>query len=278
MDRKRKLLELNRKKEAAKKKREFLALKEIIEYCLKNQEVQTEIKVSNLDDVYKKLKEFPTEFSIKNVEDFKKVFRQEKFPESIKVDNLSDIKLEVKTEKVSIPDSFRISNLDDLKQQKIEFPSNLKKLSFANVENFVSDIKKNFLGFTKSIKEGIFVKNTKTSDAISVRLVSSDGRRFVNPNLGGGGTYTGTIEENQEKILEKLDLILEASGGGYELAYGKNVLISDYYYTGYQLIGGTKWRIKRMSKINYSIEWSNGDSDMATSWADKENLIFNASL
>jgi len=90
------------------------------------------------------------------------------------------------------------------------------------------------------------------------------------------------VDENGAKFTpateETLQALLAASGGAYAIAYGKNVLDAGHYYTAYQAVGGTAWRIKRINATTSSIEWASGADNLAAAWAAKTSQNYSYTI
>lgn len=51
-----------------------------------------------------------------------------------------------------------------------------------------------------------------------------------------------------------------------------------YFYFWFTKVWTTNWRIKRMKKSDYSIDWASGTTDPATAWTDRITLTYNINL
>ena len=57
-----------------------------------------------------------------------------------------------------------------------------------------------------------------------------------------------------------------------------DIASDDYYYFLSYLKGTTQWRIKRMSKTTYAVDFVEGDSDVATAWTDRKSKTYSLTI
>lgn len=57
-----------------------------------------------------------------------------------------------------------------------------------------------------------------------------------------------------------------------------DIASDDYYYFLSYLKKTTQWRIKRMSKTTYAVDFVEGDSDVATAWTDRESKTYSLTI
>lgn len=155
----------------------------------------------------------------KEIADHIVIPKQEDFPSEIKVSNISDLSKYFKEKKIVIPKSFDIKNLKDI--PKVDFPENLKKLSFKKTEETLAKIEKGIVSSNRAKTSDVFVKNKEPKDAIPVKMVDKKGRDFIE-SFGSSvvafpqeigitdkskGRINPATSENQNSIEAKIDTL-----------------------------------------------------------------------
>lgn len=283
---------LLQKKRDKEKEEQFSRMVEAFDSILsKGVKISEEVVISNFSELIEHLSfEFPDSFKINNPEDIAKYIKipENKFPEEFKINNLSDIAKFIKFPENKFPEDFKISNFPEIVVEKVEFPENVKRLSFKDTENFLSNIYDRIGKFAIGLKDGFFVSNKSSKESIPVRL--SDGQSFLdipqfkfNKNgklevevdrVGQGGG--GGLNSDQSKALINLEANVAISDnqnplGGYK---SSNLDInSDPMYLG-NLKSDGQWYIQQIDFSTGDVLYCKGDSDYSTSWADRENLTY----
>jgi len=98
---------------------------------------------------------------------------------------------------------------------------------------------------------------------------------------GGGGTEVVALKSKlNEKINPATEETLSELSSKSENRINSSIDIAsdDYYYFLSYLKGTTQWRIKRMSKTTYAVDFVEGDSDVATAWTDRESKTYSLTI
>jgi hypothetical protein len=215
------LLEIAKKKKEKERELFISEIKKTVFDVLQNN-IGNDINLSDKNDLVYRIKfpEAPDSVFLKNPEDIAKYIEipeQKDFPKGFEINNFSDITKFIKIpEQKDFPKEFRVSNIKDIviKEHKVEFPENLKKLSFDKLEKEQKSFFKKFVSFAKDIKNGIFVSNKEPSEAIPVRMVDKDGKEFtgMKHDIIGFPTKIGLINDAGSDINpatdEKIDDVI----------------------------------------------------------------------
>lgn len=76
----------------------------------------------------------------------------------------------------------------------------------------------------------------------------------------------------------KQDDIISAIGTEWTSNLGIDKSDATNYYFGYTQIGTTNWRIKRMNKTTYAIDWATGTTDPATNYTNRTSLTYSITI
>lgn len=120
----------------------------------------------------------------------------------------------------NFPEAFKISNLKDLKIPKMPEIIRVKNPRFAVMVKelgFMSAcFKKVSDAIIKQEKEGIFIKNRETSEAIPVVLTTADRKSFYTAMFQALGAASGTTTDELKKLLA--ELVSHGTNGSGRLA------------------------------------------------------------
>jgi hypothetical protein len=200
--------DLIKKRKEAKENNTIEKLGDVFSKAIEKIKFPEKIGINNLEDIEQQ--EFPSSFRVENVEELANSIAEEivipdqkEFPSKIEISNFKELSKEIKIPKQKeFPKSFSVDNISEIKFPKTEFPENLKKLSFENVEKLTKDVYDKILLFFKAMKDGIFVSNKKPNEAIPVRMVSKDGKSFTEMKhiVTGFPAGVGIYDENNNRI------------------------------------------------------------------------------
>ena len=180
------------------------------------QEVSGIVDINRIEEVINTLRELankkpvenikPDETEIKEVavKDFDKLLNKQdkEFPKSLEITNLSDViylleKIKNKTNSVYIPDTFRVSNLDEIKLPKVE------EVAFRDLDKLLSSLE-NLKLISNNPRKPIAVRlsdGEKYYNSIAQAIVSSSGGKATSANQVNGDQKTRIVNGSGDEVF-----------------------------------------------------------------------------
>lgn len=97
----------------------------------------------------------------------------------------------------------------------------------------------------------------------------------LNPGIPGAGDTELATESKQDLTNTKLDTLIAAQPGSYNLKYDEG---ATYTYIGEASPGtatsAALWRIKRLTNADNTIVWIDGNSSFDNVWDDRASGVY----